>query len=212
MAATHYSLAEAMVDPETLLSRPESRLTQEERDFLGLTAFAEATNEAQRMQAMQRLVVKMTAHGLSAFDVQHELGCAGFEINLLRIKAILDNPLVQAQVQKQRREAEQTTADEEGALAHAAPDCIRLLHEVVRSPYLVLDDPDGGPAKIQPILMSDRIFAAKQLLDRYKKTAPMSHRKGVIEHKGLAAPEIMDEMKEACRKALANEATGTDGE
>lgn len=202
-----------MLDPTNILEKPESRLTQEERDFLGISAFLETDNEALRMQALQRLVIKMTVHDLTVFEIQHELACVGMEISLLRLKAILENPLVASQIRKNRSLLpQQDNLSEEQVLAQAAPDCIRLLHEVVKNPFMVVPDPNNGPAKMVPILTSDRLFAAKQLLDRYSKTAPVSHRKTVHENKGMFDPAALDEIKENYRKALANEAATADGD
>lgn len=206
MAADQNSLAAAMNDPKNLLERPESRLTQEERDFLGITAMLETDNEALRMQALQRLVIRMTVHDCSAFDIQHEMACVGLEISLLRIKAILENPLVASEVRKQRSARIPENADEATALAMAAPDCIRLFHEVVKSTSITIPSQDGGVAKVQPLLMSDRLFAAKQILDRHSKTAPVTHRKTTHEGKGLFDADLLVEIKENQRRALLNEA------
>jgi hypothetical protein len=211
VAADSNSLAACMTTPETLDGRPVSRLTPEEQEQLGLLDLCAATNEAQRLQMLQRLVVKLSVHGLSPFEVQHELAACNFDINLLRIKAILDNPLARAEIRQAQRQAGVAETEEE-ALQAAAPDCIRLLHEVVKYPYSVLDDPNGGQGKVVPLLMSDRLFAAKQLLDRYNKTAPVSHRRTVHENKGLVGQDDLAQMKALHSKALLNEATGVEGD
>lgn len=211
MAADANSLADCMTSPGVLKENRVSNLSAEERAFLGLDLLMEEGNEAQRLQMLQRLVVRMTSAEMTPFDIQHELGCCGFEINLLRIKAILENPLARAAIIAQRR-ATGVLESEEDALAAAAPDCIHLLHEVVRNPFSVVEDPSGGQPRVTPILMSDRLFAAKQLLDRYTKTAPMSHRKTTHQNKGLVGQDDLAEMKALHSKALLNESTGVEGD
>lgn len=210
MAATHYSLADQLVDPSSLSSVPVSRLTDDEQRVLGIKDFHQVRgNEAQTMQAVQRLVIRMTAHDLTPFAIQHELACLGQTINILRIKAIVENPLVQSQVQRIRQEFQpDLPPDEETQLALAAPDCIKLMHEIVKNPFLVVNYGQGE--QIIPIAPGDRLFAAKQLLDRFGKTAPVSKRNTRIEHKGLFPPEAMHEIKSNHAKALANAATGVE--
>lgn len=195
-------------------AQAESRLSPEEQAVLGITALRKEKNEALQMQCLQRVVVKMTAFDFEVTAIQHELSCCGYEINLLRIRAILDNQLVQAQIQELRRQSTPSECkDEETALRRAAPDCIRLLHDVVRNPIMVLDPGDGiNPAKVVVNSTSDRLFAAKQLLDRYAKTAPVSHKKHEHQNKGVFEPEDLAEMKELFRKATANESTALEGE
>lgn len=193
----------------------QSHFPEEYWEVLGLTALRAETNEAQRMQCLQRVIVKMTARDFTPLDIQHELICCGFDISPLRIRAILDNQLVQAQVQELKRSVAPplTTLDEETALREAAPDCIRLLHDVVRNPTMVVDPGDGvTPAKVVVNSTSDRLFAAKQLLDRYAKTAPVSHKKHEMTQKGIFDPSDLAEMKELYRKAAANESTGVEGD
>lgn len=211
MAADADSLAEQLLTPLPKgAETPKSRLSEEEAALLGLKELQAEPNEALRMQILQRVMIRMAAHDMSLFAIQHELNAINFPVPALRLRAILDSPLVREQVAKLRRSFGERPTTEEEALAAAAPDCIRLLHQVVASPFLRIDPGNGTEEQLVPVSTGDRLFAAKQLLDRYAKTAPVSHRKHTHTQKGLVTLEDLQGIKEAHARALRNESTGGD--